>query len=78
MKSAALTEAKQNVEKQVSELAQKKQAKEENRITFFKPKTENRELPNAGASESHTMPLGVLSILGGILLLVRNKMKKVL
>ncbi|WP_309460805.1 LPXTG cell wall anchor domain-containing protein [Bacillus pseudomycoides] len=38
-------------------------------------KNDNRELPNAGGTESNTMPLGMLSILGGIILIMRNRIK---
>ncbi len=69
-KIAELTQTKQNVEKKVSELTQTKQTN-----TPLKMKNDNRELPNAGGTESNTMPLGMLSILGGIILIVRNRIK---
>ncbi|MCZ6925815.1 MAG: LPXTG cell wall anchor domain-containing protein [Rickettsia endosymbiont of Ixodes persulcatus] len=40
-------------------------------------KNNARELPNAGSEQSSNMALGMLSVLGGVLLLTRNKIKKV-
>ncbi|MED3121025.1 LPXTG cell wall anchor domain-containing protein, partial [Bacillus thuringiensis] len=34
-----------------------------------------KELPNAGSEQSNNMALGMLSVLGGVLLLTRNKIK---
>lgn len=38
-------------------------------------KNNARELPNAGSEESNNMALGMLSVLGGVLLITRNKIK---
>lgn len=38
-------------------------------------KNNARELPNAGSEESNNMALGMLSLLGGVLLITRNKIK---
>lgn len=38
-------------------------------------KNNAKELPNAGSEQSSNMALGMLSILGGILLVTRNKIK---
>lgn len=48
----------------------------DNNTTATVPAKDNaRELPNAGSEQSSNVPLGMLSVLGGVLLLSRNKIK---
>lgn len=43
--------------------------------TTVPAKNSARELPNAGSEQSSNVPLGMLSVLGGLLLVTRNKIK---
>lgn len=48
----------------------------DNNTTATVPAKDNaRELPNAGSEQSNNVPLGMLSIIGGLLLVTRNKIK---
>lgn len=66
---------KQNVDNKISEVSQPKQTTANNNNTTVPAKNNARELPNAGSEQSSSVPLGMLSIIGGLLLLTRNKIK---
>ncbi|MGQ0416710.1 LPXTG cell wall anchor domain-containing protein, partial [Bacillus sp. HC-TM] len=70
-KLAELHTTKQNVDNKINEVSQSKQTQADNGT-----KNNNaKELPNAGSEQSNNMALGMLSVLGGILLVTRNKIK---
>ena len=72
-KLAEIHTTKQNVDNKINEVSQSKQT--ETKTGTTNANNNARELPNAGSEQSNNMALGMLSVLGGILLVTRNKIK---